>query len=701
MAVKKRRVLKKDQDSVAGYIKEEFNRRKNSHHRKLKENIWSEVDRQIKMQAPSTAHESGNPEEDWHAALQLGDLAVASEIFVADIMRLTFPVDRRSFQPHVELEMEGGELPERQDQRIADGLLRNLMVQQHKDFGFKGRVKLALKEIFHHGSVVAIAEWDTMAKYHDGTRKETLSAPTWVTHSMWHSYPDPSPYIQGTELFYRGSMIIESWMPMSKAKHIRSWINRDKLNESKKHPGHVHLLTYYGDVFFTRNDGDFWAPNRKVIVSDGIFLFTAKNELPYSPVIYTGYERDDVRDPYYTSPLVKMAPMGQFTTDMANKTMDAVDLLVGPPTQYDALDSHIARNGGPDLSPKAHNPTRGGKGIGFIQFPPEMATTGLAALQFGKNELEKGTSVDPTRAGVSPGVEQTATEVVKTEQRAEVRDVEFVAEFERGGLVPFLYMQHDLNKMKMESYPFYNDEINTPDFVRRDKSDLPQAVHFEMVGSRSLLGEEQRSARFINTVGTVAQLPPLAATTDWGEVGKQIWEDTRVKDPERFIVNEQDDDVPREQVEQLTEQAQEATAQLQAQLQQVSQQLAQAQVQIEVDKAEKARLKTDINSLEEQIKLKDEVEQAKDELENIKRQIEQGQQRTQVGAEQQTRAQVNALEQSTRNTQTAINSVVSQIEDERAAREQERQEREERNQKIIDFVEMHGSDKLKGLARKL
>ncbi len=688
--VKKRRVLKRDQDEIASYIQDEWTTRHNCKKREGHKRIWDEVDRQIRMEAPTVMNKSGNPAEDWMNAIQLGALANASEVSVSDAKRLAFPIDRRWFTPHTLAE---GAI-ERSEQRTADNLLRNLMVQQMKDFGFKGRIKLALKEIYHHGGVVATVEKQCMLHHHNGSRREKLTAPVWITHSMRRSYPDPSPAIQGTEMYYQGSMIIESWMPMSKAKRVKGWSNRDKLRESKKFKDHIHLLTYYGDLTISRQDGDIWTPNRKTLVSDGLFLFSEVNETPYSPVIYTGYERDDVTDPYYTSPLIRIAPTGKFTTEMANRTMDAVQLKVNPPDQYDALDSHLAANGGPDLSPGAHNKTRGGKGIAIIDIGSETATTGLAATQWGMSEIEKATKTNAPRGAVAPGTEVTATEAVKEEQRSEAPKVEFVSTFEDQALLPYLYMHHDLNKLHLESYEFYNDDPRTADFLRASKSDLPKKTKFEIVGSRELLGEEQRTARVINTAQIAAGIPQIAAQTDWAEVSMMLWESTRVKDPGRFVIEQEDDKLPREAFEQAAQQAQQIVQELQQQLQEVGQKLAQAEAQVQADKAEKAKLRTDINSLEEQAKIQRQLEQAKDELEALQREIEAQQGQGVEVARQQTQAQVGALEQATRTAQQAIDQVAGDM-------DEERKDREERNKKILDFIEKNGSEPMKKLARDL
>ena len=687
--VKKRRVLKRDQDEIAAYIQDEWTTRHNSKERESHETIWDEVDRQIRMETPSTMNKSGNPEEDWMNAIQLGALANASEVSVADAKRLAFPIDRRWFTPHVQ-----ADVVDRSEQRTADNLLRNLMVQQMKDFGFKGRIKLALKEIYHHGGVVATVEKQEMLHHHSGSRREKLVAPVWVTHSMRRSYPDPSPAVQGTEMFYQGSMIIESWIPMSKAKKVKTWLNRDKLKESKKFKDHIHVLTYYGDLTISRQDGNIWTPNRKTLINDGLFLFSEVNETPYSPVIYTGYERDNVTDPYYTSPLIRIAPTGKFTTEMANRTMDAVQLKVSPPDQWDALDSHLAATGGPDLSPGAHNKTRGGKGIAIIDIGTETATTGLAATQWGMSEIEKATKTNAPRGAVAPGTEVTATEAVKEEQRSEAPKVEFVSSFEEQALLPYLYMHHDLNKLHLESYEFYNDDPRTQDFLRASKSDLPKKTKFEIVGSRELLGEEQRTARVINTAQIAAGIPQIAAQTDWAEVSLMLWESTRVKDPGRFVIEQEDDKLPREAFEQAAQQAQQIVQELQQQLQQTGEKLQQAEAQVQADKAEKARLRTDINSLEEQKKIQAQLEQAKDELEALQREIEAQQGQGEEIVRQQTQAQVGALEQATRTAQQAIDQVAGDM-------DEDRKEREERNKKILSFLETNGTEQMKKLARDL
>lgn len=629
--VKRRRVMQRDHSDIAQFISTELKRRSDSTWRKKHEDRWTEVDRQIAMEAPLVVNNTGKPEEnEWHNAIQLGDLTDASETITADILRLVFPTERKFFVPHVEIEPvvdETGQmqLPEPHEQRAINGVLRNLMVQQHKDFGVRQRVKLGIKEILHHGSLVATVEEERLFKYEGGSRPNHLKAPVPIIHSMWNCFPDPSPSVQATEMFYRGSMIIREWMKLQDALEMPGWINKDKLREqhSKKElHEHVEILYFYGDIFLKRYDGNILFPNRTTVVSGEVFLESNVNKTPYSPVIFVGYERDDVRDPYFTSPIVKRAPMGKFTTHMANKTMDSVDLKVKPPIAYDSLDNSM-KGDGPQIYPGAKIGSRGGVNVKVLDVGDPAV--GLAAMQWGKQAMQEGTTVDSVRKGVSAGTEQTATEVLKTEQRAEVREVEFSAGLEAGLLLPYLAMQHEMNKRGMESYPFYNDEPHTPDFMRFLRKDLPKNVIFEVTGSRTLLGEQERSDRFAQTAALAGSSEPISGATNWDEVTRQLWEDSRQKDPERFL---QSDDKIRAALQQQQQVFQQQMQELQGQMQQLQEAAVKAEdgrraeevkAQMAVLEKEQTELKLQQLqlqkvTLQEQLKLTQAMERAKGEL---------------------------------------------------------------------------------------
>ena len=111
--------------------------------------------------------------------------------------------------------------------------------------------------------------------------------------------------IVGTDIIYSGSMIIRTWLPASALKKdiTKRWLNKERVEKGKKKrqgvpdTDDIEVLIYYGDLIVPRSTtGDMFVPNRKTIVANEIFVFSEVNELAYSPIIYTGFERDDPRD---------------------------------------------------------------------------------------------------------------------------------------------------------------------------------------------------------------------------------------------------------------------------------------------------------------------------------------------------------------------------------------------------------------------
>ena len=124
MEVKNRRITKKDFDKIAEFVTTEIGNRKGRDTRKNMEKIWKSIDKQIAMEAPESIVHSGD-KNDWHSAIQLGAIADAQEIIAADIMRQAFPIDRKWFQSHVdvegELQEDGSEYVDPDVQRATDG----------------------------------------------------------------------------------------------------------------------------------------------------------------------------------------------------------------------------------------------------------------------------------------------------------------------------------------------------------------------------------------------------------------------------------------------------------------------------------------------------------------------------------------------------------------------------------------------------
>lgn len=577
--VKKRRITRADWQKVESFISEELQNRKNNRFRKMHESIWKEVDRQVAMQ-PMKRIVDGREVSDWHSTVELGELAKASEVITADVRRMIFPHSRAWFRPHADL----GEKVSA-EQQMVDGVLRSFMAQQHHDFGLKARFELSVKEALHHGSFVAEIIDTSRNKVYDGSRIERLKAPVWQPHSMWNCYPDPSPSVIGTDMFYEGSMMIVKSMPRHKVEAMAvgaGWMNISQIPKKGK-GDEVELVYYYGDLFIERNDGDIFLPNCKAITANEKIIYYAPNETPFIPIVFGGYERIDIRDPYYTSPVVKLSPMQKLASVMANKFIEGVALKTEPPIVYDGSDAYFVQTEGPVIAPGAKSPTKGTNNWAQIDVgDPTWAANGL---EMAIRQIQEGTGVNAIRAGSLASDRQTATEVTKVSQAGEIRTVDFVDKLETQGLRPFLYMQHALNRKSLDGYPFYNDEMDTPDFLRMTKKDLPEYVHFEVVGSKGLLGEEDRTQKTSLVTAFASGNPLFSPLLNPVELLKEMYQDAGNKNPERFLSLQEGQDP---QVLQLQQQAQAAIQQLQARIQELEskQQVEMAKLQMDAQKAE-------------------------------------------------------------------------------------------------------------------
>lgn len=584
---KKRKISKKDWDKCAEKVKAEHESRKSQKFRTAHESIWREVDRQIAMEPMKRYRKDGTEiDPEWRSVMELGELAKASEIITADVMRLTFPTTRSWYEVHSELQMQlnpvtGKNSPDAKQQDQIDRAYRALLVQQHMDFGLKGRYEISVKEALHHGSYVAEIRWEPRTRIYDGANINQVAAPVWVPYSMWNSFPDPSPSVIGTDLFYTGSMILVDYIPRYVLREMMKgdgWMseNFDKIPKKKNQNKNVdtddiEIVKFYGDLVIERQDGDIYLPNAKFLLANGLPIYYNPNELPYPSIIYSGYERMDVRDPYYTSPLIKLSPMQKLGSQLANKLVDSMWMKVEPPVAYDANDPQLVLDGGPRMAPGSKIGVKGSYGVKEINVgDPQSA---MAGLEFIIQQLNQGLGINAIRAGSGgDSSDKTATEITTADVKAEIRTGEFVDKQERHALRPFLYMQHELNKRHLRQYTFFNPEIDAPDFQTVTGNDIPKNVVFEVVGSRGALGEKRRAEGVFNVTAALLSNPRTQAIPNVMEITKMLYQDAGVKNPER-IMNTEEPEIPPELQAQM-QQMQQEFQELQEQLFETRQQLA-------------------------------------------------------------------------------------------------------------------------------
>jgi hypothetical protein len=599
--VKKRKIRRTDWLKVEEFLRKELQSRKQNPYRKSHERKWKEIDRQIAMEPMQKVSSDGKPlPPSWESAFELGELSKASEVITADVMRLIFPQSRTWMEAHVKPPMtvtEGGKpalaVPVAK-QKAAGRVLRALMTQQHSDFGLKARVELSVKEALHHGGFVATCEWETQNKVHDGQGLESLSAPVWAPHSMWNCYPDSSAsVVPGGSIFYSGSMMIVSYMPRYKVLQLKGdgYMNIDPTKIAKKNPNRdakeedCELVTYYGDLNIEREDGDIYLPNSKCITANGTIIYYRANPLPFPEVIYQGYERQDLRDPYFTSPIEKNSPMQKMVTILANEFIDSVKLHTKPSIVYDGNDPYMVQNGGVSLHPGAQTPSKGSNKFQEVKVGDPKAA--LMGVQFGLQKIEEGTSVNAIRAGASDADRKTATEVNNTQQGSEVRTVDFVGKMEQGALKPFLYMQHEQNLRNLKQYSFYCPEKGLPDFISLGQKEIRDAkvVHFEVVGSKGILGEQRRSQQMTAVTAFALGNPLTAPRINVDKVLIDMYEDAGVKGAEEYVISGEQQIPP--QVQAQMQQMQAAVKELQQKLQEAESgnQAKMAEIQLRAQQA--------------------------------------------------------------------------------------------------------------------
>jgi hypothetical protein len=601
---KPRRILERDFDAVEGFIKKEMKAREDNPFRREHELKWKEVDRQIAMNPMKKVSQDGRPiKGSWESALELGELSKASEIITADVMRIIFANDNW-LEAHVDLQNEGqidpntGQyvLPDGEQDK-QDGLVRALFTQQHKDFGFKPRVRLSIKEALHHGSFVAEARWEEQMM-NQGAKIKTVGAPVWQPYSMWNAYPDPSPSVIGTNLFYTGSMILVEYMKLStlkamggkpgwmanRIKQVKKEEHKDKDNETQD----VKLIRYLGDLTIERGDGDIFLPNMKVILANGKLVFAEVNPLPYPAVIFSGYERQDIRDPYYTSPIIKQSPTHKFTTVMANEFVDSIRLKTKPPVEYDGNDPDYVANGGPSLEPGSKSPTKSmGKGMKALEIGDPNAA--LSGMQFGIRQLQEGLGVSSLRQGSDSSDRQTATEAKIMEQGSEVRTIDFIGNIEGQALRPFLYMQHALNRQNLKEYVFYSNELNTPDIVRFTRDMLDKDIHFDVVGAKGILGEKERQQQVSNVTVFASGSPLFAPLLKPNRILIDMYKDAGKKNPEEWVQTQEDGPQIPPEVQAQMQQMQQAMQEMQQALMEAEQgnQAKMAEIQLKAKQADR------------------------------------------------------------------------------------------------------------------
>ena len=94
------KISEKDLEKVASYIYDEYSRRKKS--RRTEEQLWDEIDRQVRMEPDIKYKRTGNNKKDrsknWMPEIELQLQAQTLEVILSDVEEFMFPDDGPFFR---------------------------------------------------------------------------------------------------------------------------------------------------------------------------------------------------------------------------------------------------------------------------------------------------------------------------------------------------------------------------------------------------------------------------------------------------------------------------------------------------------------------------------------------------------------------------------------------------------------------------
>ena len=524
---KKRRFDARDFNTLADYVIDEYNTRKDK--RKDREKAWKDIDRQIAME-PEISYkyivENGtrkiDPKKAWMAETELPLQAQALEVLTADARRLMFPDTGLWFRAHGETTDEyfnrvdfrsiikGDEIdvPAKYTQDNADKLIEGFLAHLFNQTDFTGRVDRINAESFKYGMGVARGRIETKNVYiHEarGVRKETQRIPVLVPCSIKNLYLDNQVSSMHSAQVLGQSHIAVDYMKLENLHLAASkgssdpysedggWMPQNLKNIVPDDKGYVTVLEMEGDIVVPRKTvRSIVIPGAIVTVlmggkdtggktTNGVIRFRLR-KYPFSSYILFPYHMEGASEIYPTSPLMKGRPIQMMATDAANRLLDCAMLKIQPPIGYDRSDPYFAQQGGPAVFPTAQWGTNDPNAIKphteIGGDPQALASMLQQALSF----YAELTGVLPGRLGAETKSHTTAFSKDAELQRGAVRTVDYVNSVGQGSMTRWLDMAYRMGRDVLKGkISFYIDAYGG--FVEIDKEMLPDQASFDWLGA--------------------------------------------------------------------------------------------------------------------------------------------------------------------------------------------------------------------------
>ena len=535
----KKRFTQSDKDALAEATLAELARRKDSPKRKDREQMWDEVDRQIKM-CPDLRikKEKGDlPKhgKEWLPEFELPFQRQALEILSADARRLLFPKERDWFNAYVGLTDEflrsvdfesiilgdESEVPTQINQENANKLVEGFLRNNHSKYNLRHQFDLMNGEAFKYGSFAGRLRKVKKTVYKDvakGVERVDQEFVVFFARSIRNTYLDDSEHNMFREGVFSGPSHIEETkirladLLVASQKGSKNpddmqggWMpDQVRMLEEDKH-GEVQLVEIEGDIIIPRKTtSPMVLPNTIATIAHGDnkprTIRIRFSDAPFSSYITGQYHVENVGDPYGTGPLGMGATVQIMGNESANRFFQWAALNTDPPIQYDPNDPWLAAEGGPQVYPGARWASVGGVepqqiGEGGTLFTAFQALTSMYADLLG---------ILPARVGSQTISHTTAFAKEAELERGASRTVDYTNTVQDDPMLQFLNREYEMAKRFKGKKQFYIKEYGG--FVEINSSQLPDIVEFEVLGAGGPADEAARDRRKQQAFASVVQL---------------------------------------------------------------------------------------------------------------------------------------------------------------------------------------------------
>lgn len=567
-----RKILPRDLKTVAEWIVEEYEHRKNSETRKDRERDWKEIDRQVAMKPlPRVSRDEKDKRLDWLSAIELPLQAHALEILADDTMRLVFPAKPIWFRSVAERDdkwikfieanplIAGKNIPAIGvgDQDTANIIVHSTLNHFHNQYDFRAAWMKIIIEALKYGTFagrLGLIRWDMLNNQYAGVTEKTRKIPVIIPVSIKNLFLDDSPqFVFHEGLAIQPSFIRRWWQRKSDLMAVAKvappsagWRLKElaalKESKDKKTKHHVEVLEYEGDIFISRTKGDDIELVNQIITvgigGDPEVIRMRELTQPFRSYITGVYLDDEANSVYGSSPLMKGRPMQEIATEISNRMTDAGALNTDPVVVYSDSDRHLAASGGPVIGPGEQWRSDDPDAIKIQKIGDPNALAGVLGLAL--TQYEDVIGVKDPRRGAGPKSHTTEGAAIIAASRGVLRTEEFAGRMEQSVIKTWLYMEYQHIKEILKNTRIFVNMRGIEGHIEIDKRYLPPSSDFIVEGSRGFIAKRERTANLIQFVTLTTNLAGLINQGGISrELAKEILQQTSEEldlvDAERLI----------------------------------------------------------------------------------------------------------------------------------------------------------------------